>query len=110
MQIYSRLEVAGNQVGMVRTSKQHFDDRGRITQPSDDPVAPFAQVLFNAVENVNQLQQNADELEEKMAVSPEEVDIHEVMIASEKARLGITFMKTIVEKAIRAYNDLVTMR
>ncbi len=67
-------------------------------------------MFFNAVNEANSLQHQFDELEEKMMLYPEEVNIHEVMIASEKARLSVSMLKTVIEKAIRAYNDIVTMR
>jgi flagellar hook-basal body complex protein FliE len=46
----------------------------------------------------------------KVAISPDEVDIHEVMIASEKARLSVSLFKTVVDKAIKAYNDIMMIR
>jgi flagellar hook-basal body complex protein FliE len=110
MDIYSRTAVSGNNVELATTSKQHFNGKGAIGEPSKDPVDGFSQVLFNVVDQVNASQANADDLEQKMIMSPETVNEHEVMIAMEKARLSISYFKSITEKAIRAYNDIMTIR
>jgi flagellar hook-basal body complex protein FliE len=110
MEIVSREMAAGDKVTLNRTHKLHFSDEGIIGKKVEDPEKSFAKIFFGAVEEANSLQHQADELEEKMILYPEEVNIHEVMIASEKARLSVTLLKTVVEKAIRAYNDIVTMR
>lgn len=110
MNIVSREMAIGDKVFLQRTDKMHFNDEGIIKKEMEDPEKSFAGVFFKAVEEANSLQQEADELEEKMILYPEEVNIHEVMIASEKARLSVSLLKTVVEKAIRAYTDIVTMR
>ncbi len=110
MQIYSREQVTGNKLDMLTTDALHFNDKGITSQKKGDPVQSFSQVLFNAVDQSNDLQLESDNLEQKMILNPEEVDIHAVMIASEKARLSISFLKSITEKALRAYNDIMMLR
>ena len=46
----------------------------------------------------------------KWCLNPEKVDVHEVMIASEKARMSLSFLKSITEKAMKAYNDIMMLR
>ncbi|NPV01102.1 MAG: flagellar hook-basal body complex protein FliE [Brevinematales bacterium] len=109
MEIYSKQQVIGDQIGLGTSQKMHINGKDNPVK-SDDPVKPFAEVLFNAVDQVNQLQIESNNLEEQWIVAPDEVDIHQVMIASEKARLSVSFMKTIVEKAMKAYNDIMMIR
>jgi flagellar hook-basal body complex protein FliE len=45
-----------------------------------------------------------------MIYNPNSVEAHEVMIASEKARISLTFTKTVVDGIIRAYRDLTNLR
>ncbi|MGC8765118.1 MAG: flagellar hook-basal body complex protein FliE [Brevinematia bacterium] len=110
MEIVSRELAMGDKVELKRTNKSHFNDEGVISRKTEDPEKSFARVFFNAVNEANSLQHQADELEEKMILYPDEVNIHDVMIASEKARLSVSLLKTVVEKAVRAYNEIVTMR
>ncbi len=110
MEIISREMALGDKIELKRQSKLHFNDEGYLSKKTEDPEKSFARVFFNAVNEANSLQHQSDELEEKMMLYPDQVNIHEVMIASEKARLSVSMLKTVVEKAIRAYNDIVTMR
>ena len=45
-----------------------------------------------------------------MAVDPESVDIHDVQIAAEEAEMAVLFTKNIVDKAIRAYKEILNLR
>lgn len=109
MQIYNRSEVMGNHVSMNTTLKNHITDK--ISAPrNDDPVKPFADVFLNAVDHVNGLQVNAADMEQEMIYNPEQVNVHEVMIASEKARLSLSMLKTLADKAMRAYNEIMMIR
>ncbi len=109
MQVLSREQVTGNQVDLRTTRPAHINGNAQQTL-SNEPVQAFADVLFNAVEQVNNQELDASQLEQKLAVSPDEVDIHEVMIASEKARLSVSLLKSVVDKAIKAYNDIMMIR
>jgi flagellar hook-basal body complex protein FliE len=110
MEMITRNQARGSDVKLETTSSLHFNDKGNLNEKSDAPKDSFSQVLFNAIDSVNTEQTTSDDLEEKMVLNPEAVDIHEVMIASEKARLSVSFLKSISEKAIRAYNDIMMIR
>lgn len=110
MESINRNQATGNQVHLQTTSSMHFNDAGMHPKTVQEPKDTFSKILFQAVNDANNQQQSADELEEKMALYPDQVDIHEVMIASEKARLSVSFFKSITEKAIRAYNDIMMIR
>jgi flagellar hook-basal body complex protein FliE len=59
---------------------------------------------------VNGLQTQSDELTKALAVRPETVDVHDVTIAAEKARIAVLFTKSIVERVTQAYKELLNMR
>ena len=109
MQIYSRADVNGNNVELHTTHKNHISDKTYGVW-ENDPEKKFSDVLFEAVDSVNRSQVEADELEKKMIISPDEVNINEVTIAAQKAEMSLTFFKTIMEKAIKAYNEIMTIR
>ncbi len=110
MQPITRDQVTGSNPGLKTTSDLHFDENGVIAHKMEKNTAPFSQVLFDAVNKADDLSNDYDDLEKQMVLSPEKVDVHEVMIASEKARMSLSFLKSITEKAMKAYNDIMMLR
>lgn len=109
MNIFTNESVTGNMVKLNTTHKLHFSNEKAM--PADDNVSEsFGKVLNNAINKVNNLQVESEELAQKMITQPESVDIHSVMIAAQKAEIALTFTKTVRDEAIRAYRELMTMR
>lgn len=109
MQILNRTQITGNNVAVKTMNEKHFTGKPKL-EPNDDVVKPFADLLFKAVDKVNSHQLDANDLQHTLAINPEEVNIHEVMIATEKARLSVSFFKTIIEKAVKAYQEIMMIR
>jgi flagellar hook-basal body complex protein FliE len=68
----------------------------------------FDNILKKFVTDVNSLQIQADELQNKLATG-EVTDIHDVMIAVEKANLSMELMLEIRNKIIEAYQEIMRM-
>jgi flagellar hook-basal body complex protein FliE len=107
-------QVSGDLVPIVTTHPSHFGypkvqqkggDSGR-----DDFVSSFAGALKDAFFKVNDLQLQSDELTKALAVRPETVDVHDVTIAAEKARIALLFTKSIVDRVTQAYKELINVR
>jgi flagellar hook-basal body complex protein FliE len=99
----------GNVVKMKTSHPLHFN--GIQEKPADDNVSgSFADALMKAVGKVNNLLVDSDKLSEKMINEPESVDIHNVMIAAQKAEIALTFTKSVRDEAIRSYRDLMNLR
>ncbi len=82
-------------------------------QPAEAPdrfMTAFGRALRGAFNRVNDLQQESNRLTRAMAVNPDSVDIHDVTIAAEKARLSLTLTKSIVDRVTQAYRELINMR
>jgi len=43
-------------------------------------------------------------------VQPDAVDADDVALAASKANLSLSLMKAVVDKALRAYNEIINMR
>lgn len=103
------LSPKGDKVSVKIEDQRHYGD-------VKEPVAPdyvaesFSEAMRNAFKSVNDLQVEADELTQKMVYDPNSVDAHEVMVASEKARVALTFTKTLADGVVRGYRDLTSMR
>ena len=74
----------------------------------DESRESFDNILKKFVTDVNSLQIQADELQNKLATG-EVTDIHDVMIAVEKANLSMELMVEIRNKIIEAYQEIMRM-
>ena len=109
MRILSRYDVSGEDIRMRRTSSRHFNDNGKIGKKSE-PVKTFADLLNNAFGRVNEYQFKADEMTQRLVVGDSSVDVHNVMIAAEKARLSLAFTKSVVDKLVDSFKQLTMLR
>lgn len=69
----------------------------------------FASVLKDSIEKVNQAQNQSDVMTEKLARG-ENVDLHQVMIASQKASITMSATIEIRNKVIEAYQEVMRMQ
>jgi len=78
---------------------------------SNNPVGQsFEQVLLKTFDMMNKKQTKVESLAEQMIISPESVDPHDVTIAMAEASLSLKMTQTIIDKAIKAWNDITTTR
>lgn len=110
MEAITRSMASGSDVRMNVSDSRHFNGNGNTVGNAEKTPGGFQKILFDQVNNANNLQVQSDQMEEQMMTSPDSVNVDEVMIASEKARLSVSFLKSISEKAIRAYNDIMMIR
>jgi flagellar hook-basal body complex protein FliE len=95
----------------------------RINAITGEPVLPpsrlgpervdesrgFAQVLKDALFTVDGLQKEADRLTEAF-ISGASVEIHDIMLAAEKARLALDLTVSIRNKVVEAYQEIMRMQ
>ena len=75
-----------------------------INQPTG-----FSDFLKQALENVNALEQNADN--SRMLLASGKIDnLHQVMIDAEKAAIAVQFTVQIRNKVMEAYNEIMRMQ
>lgn len=104
------MKVEGNVVQMTVNHPKHYDDITPRQIAKDDVSTSFADSLMKSLGKVNDLQADAEDLNRKMIYAPESVDIHQVMIAGQKAEIALGFTKAVRDEAIRAYRDLINLR
>lgn len=74
-----------------------------------DSQTSFEDIFKNALNQVNELQVQADEYDKLFATG--QVDnIHQVMIASEKAEIAMQFTLSIRNKILDAYKEIMRMQ
>lgn len=69
----------------------------------------FAAVLKEQIEKINEAQNQSDVMTEKLARG-ENVDLHQVMIASQKANITLQATIEIRNKVIEAYQEIMRMQ
>ena len=75
-----------------------------------DPEKSFGKLFIDALSEVNELQMKPHELTEKMITEPDSIDIHDITMALAEAQLSLSMTKAIVEGAIRAYKEIISIR
>lgn len=78
-------------------------------QPPEKSSANFADILKASIENVNETQLNSDQKTEALAMG-EIDDLHEVMVAAQKASITLEATVQVQKKVIDAYNEIMRMQ
>jgi len=73
------------------------------------PSAPFADLITEAVGQVQHLEQQAQASIEGL-ISGKGVDVHEAMIATQKAGMGFELVLSVRNKALAAYQQVMGMQ
>lgn len=84
---------------------------GAVASPSatDDGGDSFAKTLGDAFDNLNSLQNKADDMSTAYA-NHETSDIHSVMMASEEASIALQMATQVRNKVVDAYQTIMQMQ
>lgn len=69
----------------------------------------FKEILSNALQKVNEQQIESRELTEKL-ITGEVTDLHQVMIAAEKASISLNLTVQVRNKVVEAYQEIMRMQ
>ncbi len=84
-------------------------DSRKINKSLEEANESFNELLSKAISNVNELQKEAGKAVENM-IKGEETNIHNVMIAVEKARTSFDLLMEVRNKTIDMYRELMRMQ
>ena len=92
--------------------------RSTAAQASGRPVesaaaagaTDFAQVLRTSIDRVNETQQSAHKMSEKLAAGDTSQNLHEVMIALQTASISFQEMVQVRNKLVNAYQDIMNIQ
>jgi flagellar hook-basal body complex protein FliE len=82
---------------------------GPVAKPAAADGASFQQLLSDSIGKVNALQEQAGTLKTGFEQGREDIDLAQVMIASQKASLSFNAMVEVRNKLIDAYKDVMNM-
>jgi flagellar hook-basal body complex protein FliE len=98
-----------NQALTLVPNVSQANKRTIIDRTLKETNASFGETLQRAITDVNALQSEAGKAVEKM-VGGETVDLHEVMVAVEKAKTSFDLLMEIRNKALEAYREIMRMQ
>lgn len=75
---------------------------------SGEETKSFSDMLNSSIQEINQLQTNANQQVEKLAKG-EIKDVHQVMVAAKEASLTFSMMMQIRNKIVEAYQEISKM-
>lgn len=79
------------------------------TTAASKPAAPgFGDAISSGLEEVSRLEHQADALTEQMAAG-ESVSIHELMVATSKASVGVELASQVRNRAVEAYQEIMRL-
>ncbi|NCN04234.1 MAG: flagellar hook-basal body complex protein FliE [Spirochaetales bacterium] len=99
--------VKGNLVTLQATNPKHF---GEDEKPSEGLSKSFGQLLFDSLNEVSSLQNEASQLSVEAIINPDEVAPHDVTIAMAKANMSLSIAKNVMDRVIQGYKDLTNLR
>jgi len=79
------------------------------TQAQPTSSAQFGDLLSNALDNVNGLQQDAKQKVTALEMGDRSVSLAEVMIASQKSSVAFEATVQVRNKLVEAYKDIMSM-
>jgi flagellar hook-basal body complex protein FliE len=97
-----------NGLNSLNSISSALSDATKVNGNEDNSVS-FSSYLNDALNQVNDLQLQADAAANDLAVGKTD-NIHQVMIASEKADIALQFTIQIRNKVMDAYNEIMRMQ
>jgi flagellar hook-basal body complex protein FliE len=83
-------------------------------QPVQTPMTTgsvdFANVLKSSLDGVNQVQRQAESLQQAFVLGDDKVSLSDTMIAMQKANISFQTTVQVRNKVVAAYNDIMNMQ
>ncbi len=109
LDVLSSNQVTGDLVDIKRTNPLHLNSDG-IQAPLNSKGVSFEEMMLEAVNGVNEDQMNSASLMEQMITNPDSVDAHDLTIALAKADMSLNVTKAVIDRAVKAYKEITSLR
>ena len=81
-----------------------------VSSVSKPPASGFSEMVSKGIQSVNNDLVQASKVSESFMTGEKKYDIHEVMIALEKADISFRYMAQVRNKVLDAYNEVMRMQ
>ncbi|WKC77861.1 flagellar hook-basal body complex protein FliE [Borreliella turdi] len=101
-----------NNINLVKKNPLHFDVNLSSSKGStkNNDIKTFKDVLINTITDVNKTQLNVSKVMEQAILRPNSIDVHDLVIAMSKANMNLSILKAVVERGVKAYQDIINIR
>lgn len=99
----------GHIIDLKRTSPLHFGADGSTGSLEPAASPSFEDAMLKALDGVNAMQLDSANAIETMMVNPEAIDPHDVTISMAKANMSLNITRTVLERIVGAWKNLVNM-
>ncbi len=89
--------------------EKSLESTGGVGKAKENKLGGFLDVLKSSIDEANRLQMEADKASNLLA-SGEAVDIHNTMIAVQKADVSFRLMMEVRNKIVEAYHEIMRMQ
>lgn len=103
-------QVSGHKLTLKQTDPRHFAGAGTLSGRTEKGDQSFENMMFDALNGVNKLQQESDNLNVQMITDPDSIDAHDVTIAMAKANTALALTKAVIDRGIKAYKEILSIR
>lgn len=79
-------------------------------KPEEGSSREFGAMLKSAIDNVNDIQQQAGDMSDSFVKGDSQADLTEVMVALQKAKISFQAMVEVRNKLVVAYQDIMNMQ
>jgi len=92
-------------------ARPRIESEGDLDSPgsAEGAVRSFGDAVRKAISDVNQLQAEADEIANRFAAG-DAIEVHQAMIAMQKASMALQFTVQVRNKIIEAYQEIMRMQ
>ena len=70
----------------------------------------FENAMLQALDSVNQDQNESTDMMQTMVVDPDAVDVHDVTISMAKAYLSLNITRTVLDRIVTGWKDIINTR
>jgi flagellar hook-basal body complex protein FliE len=103
------LDIRSEALQMIQRIRNNEGPTKVQTEVEALPSAEFGSSLSKAINEINQTQQNSKSIQHQYATGVSGVSLSDVVLSSQKADLSFRLMLNVRNKAIDAYNQIMSM-
>lgn len=96
-------------LSQIRAISAQINSSSTASVAGNQSTVDFGAILKKSIDAVNDVQKTSDELKTKFELGDPSINLVDVMVASEKAKIAFTAMSEVRKKLVQAYQDVMSM-
>lgn len=115
LSIMSSFQMARTNPGHIGTSPLAASNAAENALSSENVTgkknkSSFEEYLLDAVNYVNEKQQESSSMAQALVTDPDSVDVHDVTIAMAEASLSLSLAQNVIDRLTQAWSEIQTTR